>query len=149
MDFKKYSDHYQSREEQNIDYLDTKFGTFNKDESVITIYMANLSYDLNELEIKAILEQYGYVNYVKLIKDSQTYKSKGIAFAQMPHANHARAAIKGLNGADVEGRKLKVRVAVESNQDRVNSKKKPKKIRRKPYKPYISKAKRAELGIEI
>lgn len=122
------------------DYLDTKIGRFNKDSSVITIYTSGLSYDMTEEDILVLFEQFGYVNYVKLIKDSETHASKGIAFIQMPHANHARVAIKKLDGAQIEGRTLKVSVAKE--QDNASSKAKLVKKRRKPYKAYVAKANR-------
>jgi len=128
--------------EMNNDYLDTKIGYFNKDPSVATIYIGNLSFDFTELLIKDLFEQYGYVNYVKLVKDPETHQSRGIAFVQMSHQNHARSAIKALNGSSLDGRVLKVSIAKENNDDR--SIVKPIKIRRKPYKAYVSKAQRAE-----
>ena len=130
-----------------MDYLDTKIGRFNKDSSVDTIYVGNLSYDYTELDIKDLFEEFGYVSYVKLIKDPNTYESKGIAFVQMPHANHARAAIKNLNDSIIEGRNLKVSIAVENNKNGVVAKVARK--RRKPYKPYVSKAERAAAAAKI
>lgn len=131
-------------EKKSMDYLDTKIGTFNKDSSVDTIYVGNLLYEVDEIEIKELFEEFGYVSYVKLIKDKTTQKSKGIAFVQMPHANHARAAIKELNGSIIDGRMIKVSIAVENNKQgaiaRVTHK------RRKPYKSYTSKAGRKKVS---
>lgn len=122
----------------NRDYLDTKIGVFNKDPSFTTIYVGNLVYDFDELEIKDLFEQYGVVNYVKLIKDEKTHESKGIAFVQMVNGVEARTAIKGLDGLYIDERKIKVSIAEEKE-----SSPKSEKKRRKPYKPYISKAKRS------
>ena len=117
------------------DYLDSKIGKFNKDPSVFTIYIGNLAYDLIEIDIMAMFEAYGYVNYVKLIKDQATQLSRGIAFVQMPNQKHAKLAIAKLNGSDCDGRILKVNIAEESNE----ASGKLVKKRRKPYKAYVSK----------
>ena len=130
---------------QNIgsDYLDSKIGKFNKDSSVFTIYIGNLGYDLDEQDVLEIFEVYGFVSYVKLVKDKETHLSTGIAFVQMPSQTHAKMAIKKLNGAECEGRVFKVKIAEEADKDRV---KRPK-IRRKPYKPYIPKKERSQKAI--
>ena len=127
----------------NLDYLDTKIGQFNKDISVTTIYVGNLNYEMVEFDILDLFEQHGHVNYVKLIKDKNSHDSKGIAFVQMSRANEARNAISALNGADIDGRSIKVSIAQEKDSSSVAIK--PVKTRRKPYKAYVSKAKRALL----
>lgn len=122
------------------DYLDTKIGIFNKDPSFSTIYIGNLVYDFDELEIQDLFEEFGHVNYVKLIKDKKTHQSTGIAFVQMANGVEAKRAIKTLDGSFIDERKIKVSIAVE-NGSQTSSLKVVKKKRRKPYKAYISKAK--------
>lgn len=124
-----------------MDYLDTKIGIFNKDPSFTTIYIGNLVYDFDELEIKDLFEEFGHVNYVKLIKDKSTQKSKGIGFVQMADGVDARKAIEVLNGTYIEERKIKVSIAIEEGSEHTQPK--PVKKRRKPYKAYVSKAKRS------
>ena len=116
-------------------YLDSKIGTFNKDVSVATIYVGNLVYYKTEVEIKELFETFGHVHYVKIIKDAKTHRSTGIAFVQMINQKDAKFAIKELNGAEVDGRTLKVSIAIESIKERRVEK------RKKPYKPYTPKAK--------
>lgn len=127
--------------DRSKNYLNTKIGFFNKDISVTTIYVGNLSYQMNEMDIKDLFNEFGVVNYVKIVKDSSSYQSKGIAFVQMPVKKHAQMAITQLDGADIDGRLLKVSIAQENNKDRTAQV--VVKKRRKPYKPYISKADRA------
>jgi len=122
-----------SLELNTVDYLDTKIGFFNKDMGITTIYVGNLSYDKTEIEIRDLFLHFGGVNYVKIIKDPQTTLSRGMAFVQMYNGKHAKTAISQLNGAEVDGRTLKVSVAVENGSERTTKK------RRKPYKAYISK----------
>lgn len=120
-------------------YLNSKIGYFEKNSGSATIYVGNLSYEKSESEIKDLFETYGFVNYVKIVKDAQSQKSKGIAFVQMPNRKRATTAISTLNGTQVDGRTIKVSIAVENNSAPVTKKK-----RRKPYKPYISKKDRAQ-----
>jgi len=121
----------------NNSYLDTKIGFFNKDISMTTIYVGNLSFSKTEIEIQELFESYGIVTYVKIIKDDETYQSKGIAFIQMPHKKDAKLAIAKLNGATIDDRDLKVSEAIDENKPE------DKKKRRKPYKPYVAKKERA------
>lgn len=122
------------------DYMDSKIGKFNKDSSVFTIYVGNLPYEFLETDILELFKVYGFVNYVKLIKDSDTYLSKGIAFVQMPSQKSAKLAIANLNGSECSGRILKVNIAEESDKCRVVVSKK----RRKPYRAYVSKKDRLD-----
>ena len=55
-----------------------------------------------------------------------------------------RDAISTLNGRSIEGRSLKVSIAKEEDNTRVAIK--AVKERRKPYKAYVSKAKRAVIA---
>ncbi len=138
METSRFSD---SNTRDNKDYLDTKIGRFNKDISVATIYIGNLDYDLCEFDILDLFEEFGYVSYVKLVKDPVTHESKGIAFVQMAHMNQAKAAIKNLNDSSFRDRIIKVSIAEE--KDDSSSAPKIVKKRRKPYKAYVSKAQRA------
>ncbi|MFT6630909.1 MAG: RNA recognition motif-containing protein [Bacteriovoracaceae bacterium] len=126
---------------RNTGHLSSKIGYFNKDISVTTIYVGNLSYEIDEIDIKDIFSEFGVVTYVKIVKDSETFESKGIAFVQMPVKKQAELALKELNGAEIDERVIKVSIAVENDNSRTEAV--TTKKRRKPYKPYISKADRA------
>ena len=120
----------------NKSYLDTKIGFFNKEAGYTTIYVGNLSYKKTEDQIKSLFAQHGVVKYVKVIKDPETQRSKGIAFLQMINQKKAHLAIAKLNGSQVDGRTLKVSVAQERDPaDGPSS----GKVRRKPYKAYTAK----------
>jgi RNA recognition motif-containing protein len=121
----------------NNSYLDSKIGFFNKDSSMTTIYVGNLSFDKTEIEIKELFESYGKVTYVKLIKDKETHDSKGIAFLQMPHKKEAKLAMAKLNESLVDDRELKVSEAIDESKHET-------KKRRKPYKAYVAKKDRID-----
>lgn len=79
----------------------------------MTIYVGNISYNLDEYDIRNIFEVEGRVESVKLIYDRNTGKSKGFAFVEMPDHRQAQIAIQELHGKTYEGRPLVVMQAHE------------------------------------
>lgn len=75
-----------------------------------SIYVGNLSYDSTEQGIRQLFEQYGEVLSVKMIEDRDTGRPRGFGFVEMD-ASGASSAIQALNGADLDGRTLKVNEA--------------------------------------
>ncbi|MDR3261143.1 MAG: RNA-binding protein [Tannerella sp.] len=78
----------------------------------MNIYIGNLNYRVREDNLRRALEEYGDVNSVKVIKDRDTGRSKGYAFAEMPNDDEAQDAISGLNETDFEGRQLVLKEAL-------------------------------------
>ena len=74
----------------------------------MTIYVGNISYSLDEDNIRKIFEVMGKVDSVKLIVDRRTGRSKGYCFLEMPDKKEAMEAIKTLDGKEVAGRNLRV-----------------------------------------
>lgn len=112
----------------NVFKKEHRIGYFQKDNPGKTIYVGNLSYQMDEKHVFKLFNQFGTVKYVKLIVDTKTNKPKGIAFVQMPKSSEAEVAISTLDGQVVEGRTLKVSEAKEQDKP----KKKP--LRKKPLK---------------
>lgn len=77
----------------------------------MNIYIGNLNYRVREDDLKQVLEEYGVVDSVKIIKDRETGKSKGFGFAEMPDDAAAKKAIEELNEAEYEGRQMVVKEA--------------------------------------
>jgi len=77
----------------------------------MNLYVGNLSYRLTEDELKEAFEEFGQVSSCTIIKDRVTGESKGFGFLEMPERSEAEAAISGLNGRDLKGRKLNVNEA--------------------------------------
>lgn len=80
------------------------------------IYVGNLVYSTREGEIHNLFSKYGKVGKIEVILDPKTQKSKGIAFLQMYNKDDAQKAISKLNGSVVNGRTLKVSIALERNK---------------------------------
>ncbi len=74
------------------------------------IYVGNLSYNSTEDGIRQLFERHGEVLSVKMIEDRETGRSRGFGFVEMDE-DAASAAIQALNGADLDGRSLKVNEA--------------------------------------
>jgi len=77
----------------------------------MNIYIGNLSYKVRENDLKEVMEDYGTVESVKIIKDRDTGKSKGFAFVEIANDADAQRAIEELNGAEYEGRAMVVKEA--------------------------------------
>lgn len=76
------------------------------------IYVGNISFDTTEDDLKNEFLEYGDIEDVKIIIDHQTNRSKGFGFITFstPEAMEASLA---KNGAEVQGRKLRVNQAEE------------------------------------
>ena len=77
----------------------------------MNIYVGNLSFKVDENELRDAFEEYGSVSSVKIITDKFTGRSKGFAFVEMSSDAEAQAAIGALDGKDAGGRALKVNEA--------------------------------------
>ena len=77
----------------------------------MNIYVGNLSYDMNEDDLRSSFEDHGAVDSAKIIMDRESGRSKGFGFVEMPDDSEAKAAIRELNEAMVSGRPLKVNEA--------------------------------------
>jgi RNA recognition motif-containing protein len=78
------------------------------------LYVGNLSFDSSEASLTAAFEQDGRkVSSVSIVTDRDTGRSRGFAFVEMASDSDANAAIKALDGAEVDGRTLRVNEAQE------------------------------------
>lgn len=66
---------------------------------------------MQESELADAFSQYGEVSSARIITDRETHRSRGFGFVEMPDDEAAKAAIEGLNGKEVSGRAIAVRVA--------------------------------------
>lgn len=78
----------------------------------MNIYVGNLNYRIREDDLKSVMEQFGAVDSVKVVKDRETGRSKGFAFVEMQDDNDARRAIEELNEKEFEGRQMVVKEAL-------------------------------------
>lgn len=74
----------------------------------MNLYVSNLSYSMNDSELRAAFEAYGTVSSARVITDRDSGRSRGFGFVEMPVETEALAAINGLNNQPVGGRPIKV-----------------------------------------
>ena len=74
------------------------------------LYVGNLPFSVSEDSLRAAFAPYGTVESLSLISDRDTGRPRGFGFVEMSNADAARA-MQALDGADFEGRALKVNEA--------------------------------------
>lgn len=77
----------------------------------MNIYVANLSFDLRDEDLKQFFIAYGEVTSAKIIMDKTTDRSRGFGFVEMADEAAGRKAIAGLDGTTVDNRAIKVNEA--------------------------------------
>jgi len=75
------------------------------------LYVGNLSYNTTEDSLRNFFAGFGNVVSAKIIIDRDTGNSKGFGFVEMSGDGEAEAAISGGNGADLDGRQIRVNEA--------------------------------------
>ena len=80
--------------------------------SVVKLFVGNLPFTATDDAVRALFSQHGTVEKVALINDRDTGRPRGFGFVEMSNADASRA-MQALNGADFDGRSLKVNEAQE------------------------------------
>jgi RNA recognition motif-containing protein len=81
------------------------------------LYVGNLPFTATEDSVRALFAPHGVVESLSLITDRETGSPRGFGFVEMANADAARA-MQALNGADFDGRALKINEA--QSKDRSN-----------------------------
>jgi len=77
----------------------------------MNIYVGNLPYNISDDELRAAFAAFGEVSSATVIMDKMTGRSKGFGFVEMPSKDEADAAIKALDGSELNGRNVRVNEA--------------------------------------
>jgi RNA recognition motif-containing protein len=75
------------------------------------IFVSNLSFRINDEDLKQAFADYGAVNSAKVIKDNFSGRSRGFGFVEMTNDEEADKAIEELNNAEFDGKVMTVSVA--------------------------------------
>jgi len=73
------------------------------------LLIRNLAHTTTEVELRTMFEAHGAVQSCTLVMDKITGKSKGFGFVEMPKQGEAKAAMKTLNGLELQGSKIRVK----------------------------------------
>lgn len=74
------------------------------------LYVGNLPFTATDEGVRALFSQHGTVEKVSIITDRDTGRPRGFGFVEMSNADASRA-MQALNGADFDGRALRVNEA--------------------------------------
>lgn len=77
----------------------------------MNIYVANLSFNVLDDELRRLFTTYGEVSSAKVIMDKFSNRSKGFGFVEMPDEKEANKAINELHGSMIDGRPITVNIA--------------------------------------
>ncbi len=75
------------------------------------LFVGNLSFNATDQQLRDLFGAHGTVQEVDVIKDKFSGRPRGFGFVTMETKEAADAAIKALNGKDIDGRALTVNEA--------------------------------------
>jgi len=84
------------------------------------LFVGSLSYGVNDDQLADFFASAGTVVSARVIKDRDTDRSKGFGFVEMSSDEEAQAAIKQLDGKELDGR------AIAVNEARPQEKREPR-----------------------
>ena len=74
------------------------------------IYVGNLPFTATDTDLRQLFAKHGEVSSASVVMDRESGRSRGFGFVEMDAAN-ASSAIAALDGADLNGRSLRVNEA--------------------------------------
>ena len=74
----------------------------------MNIYISNLSFNIQDEDLREFFNKFGEVSSAKVIMDKETSRSRGFGFVEMSDDEASKKAIAELDGTTVEGRTIKV-----------------------------------------
>ena len=75
------------------------------------LYVGNLSKQITDSQLNDLAVEYGKIVSANVATERSSGESKGFGFVEFSTADEGRAAIKGLDGRDVNGQMIKVNEA--------------------------------------
>lgn len=75
------------------------------------LLIRNLDRSTTQTTLQSKFEAYGTVQSCRLVMDKETGVSKGFGFVEMPKPGEAKAAMKNINGTELDGSILRVKKA--------------------------------------
>ncbi|KAI9152718.1 hypothetical protein LWI28_000016 [Acer negundo] len=83
----------------------SSFGSGNR------VYVGNLSWGVNDQALETLFSEQGKVVEAKVVYDRESGRSRGFGFVTYNSSEEVDGAIESLNGADLDGRSIRVSVA--------------------------------------
>lgn len=77
------------------------------------LFVGSLSWDTTVEKLRAVFEEFGTVTDAAILTDRSTGQSRGFGFVTLDNRRDASRAVEQLNGSELAGREIVVRVATE------------------------------------
>ncbi|MEM1032069.1 MAG: RNA-binding protein, partial [Myxococcota bacterium] len=77
------------------------------------LFVGGLSWGTDDQGLRAAFERFGEVREAKVILDRETGRSRGFGFVTFTEPEPAQTAISEMDGAEVDGRRIRVNEAQE------------------------------------
>jgi RNA recognition motif-containing protein len=75
------------------------------------LFVGNLPYSVSEGDLESAFGDYGTVVATVIIRDRETGRSRGFGFVEMETEEMAEAAVAGMDGFEIDERRLRVNEA--------------------------------------
>ena len=82
----------------------------------MNIYISNLSFNVQDEDLRGLFTEFGEVSSAKVIMDRETSRSRGFGFVEMSDDEGSKKAIAALDGKTIDGRAMKVVEAREKTE---------------------------------
>ena len=79
----------------------------------LKLFVGGLSWDTDSNGLRAAFESYGSISEAVVVQDRETGRSRGFGFVTFDSEESARAAMKAMDGATLDGRTIKCNEAQE------------------------------------
>ncbi|KAH7425803.1 hypothetical protein KP509_11G072200 [Ceratopteris richardii] len=81
------------------------------------VYVGNIPFEINNARLEEIFSVHGTVQKAEIMMNRLTGRSRGFGFVTLAKAEEVAKVISALDGHEVEGRTLKVKMAVHQTSD--------------------------------
>ena len=81
---------------------------------MIKIFIGGFPLEMSELELVKLVSIHGEVDTIKIVRDKKTKICKGYAFLEMKTLQDAENAVIELDGTEISGRMLSVKIRDEN-----------------------------------
>ena len=82
------------------------------------LFIFHLPNDWTDEDLRQNFETFGLIVSARIMTDRETGRSRGFGFVSYDNPQSAQAAVRGMNGFSVLGKRLKVQLKKESSDPR-------------------------------
>jgi len=80
---------------------------------MVKIFVSGYPLEMDELELAQLVSPHGEISTVKIVRDKATRKPKGYVFIELVSRQAAERVMEALDGTEMQGKTLTVRIREE------------------------------------